>query len=94
MLTQRMKEFDDSSNAARLRLKFLEGLAEGYAKEAWNESTRGTANVSSWQAALDLLQSGADDANKLIRDNGVHKAELGKDLSVLNPASRRRLNAT
>jgi len=84
VLAQRMKEFDDSSNAARLRLKFLEGLAEGYAKEAWNEATRGTANVSSWQAALDLLQSGADDANKLIRDNGVHKAELGKDLSVLN----------
>lgn len=88
-LTRDMTAIEDSSNAARLRLQFLNGIAEGYAKEAWLEGTRGTADVASWQAALDLLQSGSEDANKLIRDNELRNFELKKDISVLT----RQLNA-
>lgn len=83
-LTLRITAIDDNSNAARLRLKFLDGLAQGYAKEAWLEGSRGSASVDSLRAALDLLQSGADDANQLIRENNAQKANLSKDLSLLN----------
>ncbi|NOX70221.1 MAG: mucoidy inhibitor MuiA family protein [Gammaproteobacteria bacterium] len=82
-LTRDKKTVEDSSDAARLRLQFLKGIAEGYAKEAWLEGTRGTADVTSWQAALDLLQSGSEDANKLIRANDAKNIEFGKDISVL-----------
>jgi uncharacterized protein (TIGR02231 family) len=82
-LKSRIGAVDDSSAAAKLRLQFLEGIAQGYAKEAWFEGSRGTADVESWRAALELLQSGSEDANRLIRDNEVKKADFAKDLSVL-----------
>jgi len=82
-LTLDIMAIDDSSSAATLRLRFLQGIADGYAKEAWFEGTRGTANIESWQAALDLLQTGTEDANDLIRANSVKKSALNKDLSVL-----------
>jgi len=78
-----IKANDDSSGAAALRLRFLQGIADGYAKEAWFEGTRGTADVESWKAALELLQTGTEDANNLIRANSVKKNALNKDLSVL-----------
>jgi uncharacterized protein (TIGR02231 family) len=82
-MTDRIKAIDDSSNAARLRLKFLDGLAQGYATDAWREGSGGTASIDSLRAALELLQSGSEDANQLIRSNDFTKAALGKDLSVL-----------
>lgn len=82
-LTARINAADDSSNAAKLRLKFLDGIAQGYAKEAWFEGSRGSANTSSWLAALELLQNGSEDASRLIRDNDAKKAAFSKDLSVL-----------
>ncbi len=82
--TQRsLQVIDASSNAAKLRLKFLEGIAAGYAKESWFEGTRGTADIASWRAALDLLQSGSEDAHGLIRQNEAKKTEVNKDLSLL-----------
>lgn len=83
VLINSIKAVDDSSAAAQLRLKFLDGLAQGYAKEAWMEGGRGTASIDSLQAALDLLQSGSENASALIRDNVTEKLELEKDLSVL-----------
>ena len=82
-LGRRIQAVDDSSNGARLRLKFLENIAEGYAKDAAVDGSRGAADVASWRAALGLLQSEAVDANQLIRDNEVQKSALQKDLSVL-----------
>ena len=74
---------DDSTAAAQLRLKFLDSLAQGYAKEAWLEGSRGAANTDSLRGALDLLQSGAEDASALVRNNAARKTELYKDLSLL-----------
>jgi len=82
-LSSSIKAIDDSSSAAALRLRFLQGIADGYAKEAWFEGARGTADIESWQAALDLLQTGTEDANNLIRSNSTRKSALNKDLSVL-----------
>ena len=82
-VTAKVYALDDSSSAAKLRLQFLEGIAQGYAKEAWFEGTRGTADVASWRAALDLLQNGSVEDNQLIRDNEAKKNEFAKDLSVL-----------
>lgn len=82
-LTAQIQQIDDSTSAAQLRLKFLDGLAQGYAKEAWQEGNAGAASVDSLRAALDLLQSGAEDASELIRNNEAQKAEIKKDQSVL-----------
>ena len=74
---------DDSIAAAQRRLKFLDGLAEGYAKEAWIEGSQGSASIDSLRAALELLQSGSEEASEFIRNKGVEKAELNNDVSVL-----------
>jgi uncharacterized protein (TIGR02231 family) len=79
---------NDSTKAAKLQLSFLENIATGYAKEAGHDGSLGAADVSSWKAALGLLLSASDDANKLIRDNDARSRELSKDLSVL----QRKLN--
>jgi uncharacterized protein (TIGR02231 family) len=85
---RRIQALDDSSSAARLRLKFLDGIAQGTAADAAIEGRRGTADVNSWREALDLLQTAYVDANTLIRDNDASKNELVKDVSVL----KRQLN--
>ena len=82
-VNNQIRAVDDSSSAAQLRLKFLDSLAQGYAKDGWNEGSQGPAGVGTLRAALELLQTGAEDASALIRDNETRKADLYKDLSVL-----------
>ena len=83
-MNRRITEIDDTSNAAKRRLKFLDGIAQGYAKEASVEGGRGTADINTWRAALELIQTESVSANRMIRDNEDKKAELVRDLSVMN----------
>lgn len=83
VLIRRIPGIDDRTGAAQRRLKFLDGLAEGYAREAWVEGGRGSASIDSLRSALDLLQSASEDASEMIRNNEAEKTELRKDLSVL-----------
>jgi len=73
----------DDSKVAKLQLTFLESLATGYSKEAWVNSAQASADVSSWQQALNLMQSGSSAAYARVRDNQLKLAELEKDLDVL-----------
>lgn len=72
---------DDSTAGADLRLKFLDGIAAGYSRETVNDG--GTLSVDSLQQVLGLLQRGAETAGELKRGNGKKRAELQKDLSLL-----------
>jgi len=60
---------EDGSSTAQLKLQFLQGIAQGYAKESWFEGARGTADVSSWRGALDVLEQGSAAAKSTIRAN-------------------------
>jgi len=80
---RKIRKLSDSSNAARLRLDFIKSVSQGFAKEAWFESTKGSADIPSWKEALTLIQSGSDDANKLIRENASTRKDLEQDLSKL-----------
>ena len=74
---------DDDTKAAQLKIKFLEGLAEGYAKDTWTQAASGNANATSWQQALGVLQNGAADAYATIRNNGARRKDADKELNVL-----------
>ncbi len=76
-----IQEVDDSTAGAELRLKFLDGIAAGYSRETVNDG--GTLSVESLQQVLSLLQRGAETAGELKRDNQAKRAELEKDLSLL-----------
>lgn len=91
-----IRQIQDSSNAAKLQLKFLESLATGYSKEAWIGSAQGSADVASWQKALLLMQSGSEDANKIIRKNILTLNARNQELSLLNRelADKRSLKAS
>ena len=91
-----IRQIQDSSNAAKLQLKFLESLATGYSKEAWIGSAQGSADVASWQKALLLMQSGSEDANKVIRKNILTLNARNQELSLLNRelADKRSLKAS
>lgn len=82
-LKGKIASINDDSKVAKLQLTFLESLATGYSKEAWVNSAQGSANVGSWQQALNLMQSGSTGAYATIRDNQLKAAELNKDLDVL-----------
>lgn len=73
----------DEIEAAKLRLKFIESVSQGYAKEAWTAGARGTTNVSSWNDVLALIQSGSNDANQLIRNNSQNINTINKEISKL-----------
>lgn len=73
----------DSSAAAKLRLKFIESVSQGYAQQAWTDGARGSTDITSWNSALSIIQSGSDDANQLIRRNKQKQSELNKTLSKL-----------
>lgn len=73
----------DSSAAAKLRLKFIESVSQGYAQQAWTDGARGSTDIASWNSALSIIQSGSDDANQLIRSNKQKQSELNKTLSKL-----------
>jgi len=91
-----IRQVQDSTNAAKLQLKFLESLATGYSKEAWIGSAQGSADVASWQKALGLMQSGSEAANKVIRKNILSISKLNNELSLLKRelADKRSLKAT
>ncbi len=79
----------DASTTALLKLKFLEGIAQGYAKESWFEGARGSADVSSWRQALQVLEDGSTQARGTLRNNQTKTSQLEKELSKL----RRELTA-
>lgn len=71
----------DSDQAADLTLKFLDGLASGYAKEAWFEGARGSADTASWQAAINVLSEGSSKALADKRDNLSKRAAASAEVS-------------
>lgn len=75
---------EDSSAAAKRRLTFLESIATGYGKEAGGAAKTGSADVTSWRNALDLIQTGSEDASRLIRSNDEKSKQLSRKLSQLN----------
>jgi len=79
----RIGKIDDAIKSAELRLKFLDGLTQGYAKEAWAGGARGTADVGSWREALSLLQTASADAYAVIRNQKAARTGAERDLSVL-----------
>lgn len=73
----------DSTEAAKLQLTFLRGIATGYSQEAGTDGMRGAADTNTWKDALTLLSTGSAEANRTIRNNEAKGKELVKDLSVL-----------
>jgi uncharacterized protein (TIGR02231 family) len=82
-MTARLAAIADAIKSAELRLKFLNGVAEGYAKEAWRDSAQGTANVGTWRDALNLLETSSSDAYSEIRRQNTAREESERELSVL-----------
>jgi len=82
-LEDKIARINDSTRTAELKLKFLEGIAQGYAKESWFEGARGNADISSWRGALEVLDEGSAAARAGIRDNAQLKREAERDLSQL-----------
>jgi uncharacterized protein (TIGR02231 family) len=82
-VTDDMAALDDSSQTAQLKLRFLDGIAQGYAKESWFEGARGTADISSWRSALGVLDEGSSAARKTLRDNTRSRQQLELDLAKL-----------
>ncbi len=91
-----IRQVQDSTNAAKLQLKFLESLATGYSKEAWVGSAQGSADIASWRQALGIMQSGSEEANKVIRKNILSMVKLNNQLSLLKRelADKRSLKAS
>ncbi len=79
----RIGALDDSTRTAELQLKFLDGIAQGYAKDTWFEGARGNADIGSWRGALQVLQEGSATAQATMRDNARNKREAEQDLSQL-----------
>ena len=82
-IEDRIRALDDSTRSAELQLKFLDGIAQGYAKESWFEGARGNADISSWQSALQVLREGSATAQAAMRDNARSKRDAEQDLSQL-----------
>jgi len=82
----RIAALDDSSRTAELKLKFLEGIAQGYAKESWFEGARGNADITSWRNALQVLDEGSSSARATLRQNARDKRHAQEDLSALQRA--------
>lgn len=76
-------QINDSTRTAELKLKFLDGIAQGYAKESWFEGARGSADISSWRGALEVLDEGSTAARTTIRDNSQRKRDAELELSQL-----------
>lgn len=76
-----IQAIDDSSRAADLRLKFLDGLTQGYAREALAGGN--ALGVDELRRVLSLLQSESEAASKFKRDNANRREPLTRDLSLL-----------
>ena len=81
-LRQDIQAVDDSTAAAERQLRFLDGLAVSYARDAGLESGRGAASIESLRAALGLLQSGSESASATVRENTARKKALTKEISA------------
>jgi uncharacterized protein (TIGR02231 family) len=84
-----LKAIEDEDQGADLTLKFLDGLATGYAKEAWTDSANASGNPDSWQRAIAVLQQGSAQARKTKRDNVAART----DAQRLVQQRQRELNA-
>ncbi len=82
-LEDNIAQINDSNRTAELKLKFLDGIAQGYAKESWFEGARGSADISSWRGALQVLDEGSAEARAAIRENNQRKRSAERDLSQL-----------
>lgn len=78
-----IEAIDDEIAAAELQLKFLEGLAQGYARSERSEATAGQADIASWQQAMDSIGSGAAAAMEKMRNARKLRREEEKELSKL-----------
>ncbi len=74
---------EDASQTAQLKLRFLDGIAQGYAKETWFEGARGNADVGSWRTALSVLDEGSQAARTTLRENAKAIRDAKQDLSQL-----------
>ena len=83
---------DDEIAAAELQLKFLEGLAQGYAANERSEAATGQADIASWQQALDSIGKGASGAMLSKREARKSRREVQKDLSVLERELENKLD--
>ncbi|MEM1433518.1 MAG: mucoidy inhibitor MuiA family protein [Pseudomonadota bacterium] len=63
----------DAVSVAELKLKFLDGLAQGYAKDAWYGVAGGSDDTGAWGQALATLDSGASAALAQIRSTAVEQ---------------------
>jgi len=72
---------NDSTKAADLRLKFLDGLSQGYTGNTVNGGS--ALPVSELRQVLSLLQSEGEAASELKRANAAKLEPLNKDLSLL-----------
>ncbi|MGI9323764.1 MAG: DUF4139 domain-containing protein [Pseudomonadales bacterium] len=86
----KLQAITDSDKSADLTLKYLENLAGGYAKESWFEGAQGKADVDSWKAAIDVMESGANSAYQRKRDNELARKRAAEEVSKL----QRELQAT
>ena len=75
--------YEDAKQTAQLKLRFLDGIAQGYAKESWFEGARGNVDISSWRSALTVLDEGASQARADIRTNNEAIREAQQTLSQL-----------
>ena len=78
-----IEEIDDGIAAAELQLKFLERLAQDYARSERGEAAAGRADIASWQQAMDSIGSGASGAMEKIRNARKLRRDEEKELSVL-----------
>lgn len=95
---QALTAITDSDKSADLTLKFLDGLAAGYAKEAWFEGARGSADAASWKAAITVLSDGSSQALAQKRANVSARAEATAEVSRIerelrNARGSQRANA-
>ena len=80
-LQSRLVEIDDSISTAELKWQFLQGIAQGYAKESWFEGARGQADIESWRGAMAVLEEGGADARAVIRANRQQRTQVERELS-------------
>ncbi len=78
-----ISSYEDAKQTAQLKLKFLDGIAQGYAKESWFEGARGNVDISSWRSALAVLDEGASQARADIRASDQAMRDAQQTLSQL-----------
>ncbi len=82
-LEDSIEAINDDIAAARLQLKFLEGLAQDYADRERGEAASGQADPASWQQAMNSIGSGASGAMEKIRKAHKLRRKAERELSVL-----------